>query len=74
MFKAAIPKFAELSSSEKLLLFEEFWDDLADHPSDFPVPDWQKQELERRYQEYLQNPSEGSPWPEARGRFMRLFQ
>ena len=53
MLKEAMPHFAELSSSEKLLLLEELWDDLADHPSEVPVPDWQKRELERRYQEYL---------------------
>ncbi len=74
MLKEAIPRFAELSSSEKLLLLEELWDNLADYPSEVPVPDWQKRELERRYQEFLQNPSEGSPWPEARERLRRLFQ
>ena len=74
MLKEAIPQFAELSSSEKLLLLEELWDDLANHPSEVPVPDWQKRELERRYQEFLQNPSEGSPWPEVRERLLRTFQ
>lgn len=74
MLKEAIPQFAELSSSEKLLLLEELWDDLADHPSEVPVPDWQKRELERRYQEFLQNPTEGSPWSEVRERLLRTFQ
>ena len=73
MLKEAIPHFAELSSSEKLLLLEELWDNLADHPSEVPVPDWQKRELERRYQEYLANPGEGSPWPEVRERLQRNF-
>ncbi len=74
MLRETIPQFAELSSSEKLLLLEELWDDLADRPADVPVPDWQKHELERRYQEYLHNPSEGSPWPEVRERLQRLLQ
>jgi putative addiction module component (TIGR02574 family) len=74
MLKEAIPQFAELSSSEKLLLLEELWDDLADHPSEVPVPDWQKRELERRYQEFLQNPTEGSSWSEVRERLLRTFQ
>ena len=74
MLKEAIPHFAQLSSSEKLLLLEELWDDMADHPSEVPVPDWQKRELERRYREFLQNPSEGSPWPEVRERLLRIFQ
>ena len=74
MLKEAIPRFAELSSSEKLLLLEELWDDLADHPSEVPVPDWQKRELEKRYEEYLRNPGEGSPWPEVRERLLRTLQ
>ena len=74
MLKESIPHFAELSSSEKLLLLEELWNDLAEQPSDVPVPDWQKRELERRYQEYLQNPSEGSPWAEVRERLRQTFQ
>ena len=53
MLKEAIPRFAELSSSEKLLLLEELWDDLADHPSEVPVPDWRKRQLEQRYHELI---------------------
>jgi len=74
VLKQAIPHFDELSSSEKLLLLEELWDDLAGQPAEVPVPDWQKHELERRYREYLQNPTEGSPWPEVRERLLRTFQ
>ena len=74
MLKEAIPQFDELSSSEKLLLLEELWDDLAGEPADVPVPDWHKQELERRYREYLEHPAEGAPWPEVRERLMRAFQ
>ena len=74
MLKEAIPQLAEFSSAEKLPVLEELWDSLAAHPSEIPVPDWQKHELERRYQEFLQNPSEGSPWPEVREHLGRLFQ
>ncbi len=74
MLKEAIPHFDELSVSEKLLLLEKLWDAVAAEPSEVPVHDWQKQALERRYQEYLQNPAEGSPWPEVRDRLMRAVQ
>jgi putative addiction module component (TIGR02574 family) len=74
MLKEAIPHFDELSSSEKLLLLEELWDDLAGEPADVPLHDWQREELERRYQEYLKTPSEGSPWAEVRERLMRAFK
>lgn len=74
MLKVAIPHFAELNSSEKLLLLEELWDDLAENPSEVPVPDWKKRDLERRYQKYLQNPNEGSPWSAVRERLQRIFR
>ena len=74
MLKEAIPRLAELSASEKFLLLEELWDHLADRPADIPMPDWQKRELERRYQEFLQHPLEGSPWPEVRERLQRLLR
>jgi len=70
MIREAIPHFDELSSAEKLLLLEELWDDLANQPSEIPVRDWQKEELERRYQDYLQNPGEGSSWSEVRERLL----
>ncbi len=74
MLKEAIPHLDELSASEKLLILEELWDNLAEQPSDVPVPDWQRQELERRYQEYLSNPSAGSPWPEVRDRLLKTLR
>ncbi len=71
MIKEAIPQFDKLSVSEKLILLEELWDDLAARPEDIPLWDWQKEELDRRYEEYRKNPSEGSPWLEVKERLMR---
>ena len=45
-----------LELSEKLLLVEDIWDSIAASNSEIPMPEWQKQELDRRYKEY----SEGS--------------
>lgn len=74
MLKEAIPHFAEFTSAEKLLLLEELWDDLAEDPSEVPVPEWQKRDLERRFQEYLQTPAEGSSWPDVRRRLQQTLQ
>jgi len=74
MLKEAIPHLDEMSASEKLLILEELWDNVAEQPSDVPVPDWQRQELERRYQEHLANPSADSPWPEVRERLLKTLR
>lgn len=41
-----------LELSEKLLLVEDIWDSIATSNSEIPMPEWQKQELDRRYKEY----------------------
>jgi len=59
---------SELPFAEKLRLVEALWDDLASSPDRIPVPDSIKAELDRRYQEYLANPNEGSSWEEVKRR------
>ncbi len=63
-------EYKALSASEKLLLVEEIWDDLIEHADELPVPAWHKVELDRRYQEYLGNPREGSSWQEVKARIL----
>jgi len=41
-----------LELSEKLLLVEDIWDSIAASNSEIPMPEWQKQELSKRYKEY----------------------
>jgi putative addiction module component (TIGR02574 family) len=65
-----LPTYQELSTSEKLLLVEEIWDEIASHPDDLPIPACHKAELDRRYQEYRRNPRQGSPWAEVKARLL----
>ena len=58
----------ELSVSEKLQLVEDLWDDIASTPSAVPVHDWQKEELARRKQNLLNNPTSGLSWQEIQRR------
>ncbi len=58
----------ELSVSEKLQLVEDLWDDIASTPSAVPVFDWQKEELARRKQNLLNNPTSGLSWLEIQRR------
>jgi putative addiction module component (TIGR02574 family) len=58
----------DLSSSEKLQLVEDLWDDLAATPAAVPVHDWQKQELARRKANLLKNPASGLAWEEVKRR------
>ncbi len=45
-------EISKLELSEKLLLVEDIWDSIAAGNSELPMPEWQKMELDRRYQQY----------------------
>ena len=41
-----------LGLAEKLLLVTDLWDSIALDNAEVPLPDWQKRELDKRYEEY----------------------
>jgi len=51
-----------LGLSEKLLLVEDIWDSIAVSNSEIPMPAWQKQELDKRYEEYKEGKLELHDW------------
>ncbi len=63
----------DLSPPEKLQLVEDIWDDLAASPSDIPVHEWQKQELERRKANLMNNPALGLSWDEVKQRIQSRY-
>lgn len=52
----------KLSKPEKLLLINDLWDDIIQDPSDIPLPSEQKNKLDQRYAEFLEDPDQGSSW------------
>ena len=58
----------DLSVSEKLQLLEDLWDDIASDPAAVPVHKWQKEELDRRKQNLLNNPGSALSWEEIQRR------
>jgi len=45
-------EISKLNPAEKLILVEDLWDSIAQSNSELPMPQWQKQELDKRYKEY----------------------
>ena len=62
MILESIPELKRLTSSEKLLLVSELWNDLAEHPAEVPVSREQIAELDRRMAEYRRDPSNVTTW------------
>ena len=65
-----IPELRTLSASDKLTLVTELWDDLASKPDDIPITPEQIAEVDRRLEEYSQNPGLGSSWEEVKARIL----
>ena len=51
---ALLAEILDLPSDERLHLVEEIWDSLATSVRELPIPDWHREELDRR----LADPSE----------------
>ena len=55
-------EISKLELSEKLLLVEDIWDSIAASNAELPMPEWQKQELDRRHQEYKEEKLDLHDW------------
>jgi putative addiction module component (TIGR02574 family) len=52
----------KLDVTERLLLVEEVWNEIASSNEALPLPAWQKKELDRRLNEYDQGEVEVTEW------------
>jgi len=55
-------EISRLGLSEKLRLVEDIWDAIAAENSEIPLPEWQKQALKKRYEEYKEGQLELHDW------------
>lgn len=70
MKKISAHDIAEMPLDQRIQLVEDIWDSIADLPESVTVPEWHKEELDRRLDAYHDNPNEGSPWRDVKNRIM----
>ncbi|MBA2271799.1 MAG: addiction module protein [Chthoniobacterales bacterium] len=70
MSKVSVADVLELSISERIQLVEDIWDSIATVPQSVALTPAQREELDRRLEDYRQHPDEGSPWEEVRSRIL----
>jgi putative addiction module component (TIGR02574 family) len=63
-----IAEALKLRPQDRLRIAEALWDSAPNENADFPLSDYQRQELDRRLADYEANPSEGSDWHEVLAR------
>jgi putative addiction module component (TIGR02574 family) len=61
----------QLSVSERLDLISELWDSIPDSLEELPIPEWHREELERRLAAADADPDGGTPWEEVRQRLQK---
>lgn len=58
-------EISKLAMSEKLLLIEDVWDQIAESNAELSLPDWQKQELNSRLSQYKSGQLKTKNWLDA---------
>jgi putative addiction module component (TIGR02574 family) len=56
---------SRLTVAQRLELIARLWDSISHSLEDLPIPEWHRQELERRLAAADANPQAGIPWREA---------
>ena len=57
-----------LTIEQRMELIGELWDSIPDSLDDLPVPEWHKEELNRRLAAADADPDAGIPWEEVKER------
>ncbi|MDH5553113.1 MAG: addiction module protein [Nitrosomonas sp.] len=63
-------EIAEMPIQMRIQLVEDIWDSIAEMPDAMEIPQWHRQELDKRLEAYHANPSEGSPWKDVKKRIL----
>ena len=63
----------ELSTSEKLVLVQELWDEILSKEGEVQMTDAHHQALDEAEADIKNNPDDGSPWAEVKERLGNLL-
>jgi len=66
MSRVPIDRILELPAAERVELAQQIWESVFDHPEGVLLTAAQKDELERRWITFQQNPDEGEPWEDVK--------
>ncbi len=64
----------KLSLSQKLILTQDIWDSIARESDKLSMPEWQKNELEKRYSQYKQGKMELHDWRKVHNKLRESYK
>ena len=65
MSRVSLDQILDLPPTERVEIAQEIWESVFHHPENLPLTQAQKDELERRWRAFNQNPDEGEPWEDV---------
>ena len=65
-----LSELLQLPVEERLKLVEALWDSIAEFPEALELSAAQKQELDRRLEDYKNDPEAGIPWAQLKERLL----
>ncbi|MHB9022661.1 MAG: addiction module protein [Armatimonadota bacterium] len=68
MAKVTLADVLEMPVAERILLVEDIWDSIAAIPEAIPLTAAQREELDRRLDDYHAHRTAGVPWDEVKSR------
>ncbi len=63
-----------LSLPQKLILTQDIWDSIARESGKLSMPEWQKNELEKRYEHYKQGKMELHNWQDVHSELRERYK
>jgi putative addiction module component (TIGR02574 family) len=70
MGKVSLADVLQLSVSERIQLVEDIWDSVAAVPQPLQLTEDQREELDRRLEDYHRHPHDGTPWETVKNRIV----
>jgi putative addiction module component (TIGR02574 family) len=66
MSRSPLDQILQLPTAQRVEIAQEIWESVFQHPDGIMLTNAQKEELERRWQAFEQNPDEGEPWEDVK--------
>ena len=66
MVRAPLDQILDLPATERVEIAQRIWESVLEHPEAVLLTHGQKDELERRWRAFEQNPDEGEPWEDVK--------
>jgi putative addiction module component (TIGR02574 family) len=66
MSRAPLDQILELPTAERVEIAQRIWESVFEYPEAVALTKVQREELERRWRAFEQNPDEGEPWEDVK--------